>query len=149
MEFIYKIFIKDSDKVTDSNRAKFGFVCGFIGIICNVLLVILKLIVGIITSSISIIGYAINNISDSLSSVINVFSFKINGKPADKEHPYGHRKSEYIGGLLVSVLVIFVAFELFTSSISRILNPVATSINYALLIVLLANIVNISFNESL
>jgi cation diffusion facilitator family transporter len=141
MEFIYKIFIKDSDKVTDSNRAKFGFVCGFIGIICNVLLVILKLIIGIITSSISIIGDAINNISDSLSSVINVFSFKINGKPADKEHPYGHRKSEYIGGLLVSVLVIFVAFELFTSSISRILNPVATSINYALLIVLLANIV--------
>ena len=141
MEFIYKIFIKDSDKVTDSNRAKFGFVCGVIGIICNVLLVVLKLIVGIITSSISIIGDAINNISDSLSSIINVFSFKINGKPADKEHPYGHRKSEYIGGLLVSVLVIFVAFELFTSSVSRIFNPVVTSINYALLIVLLVNII--------
>jgi cation diffusion facilitator family transporter len=140
MEFIYKIFIKDSDKVTDSNRAKFGFVCGFIGIICNVLLVILKLIVGIITSSISIIGDAINNISDSLSSVINVFSFKINGKPADKEHPYGHRKSEYIGGLLVSVLVIFVAFELFTSSISRILSNASDKFIFTQIINLIIDI---------
>ncbi|MBR3891685.1 MAG: cation transporter [Bacilli bacterium] len=141
MEFIYKLFIKDSKTVTESNREKFGIVCGGVGVFANVLLVVLKLIIGIITSSISIIGDAINNMSDSLSSIINVFSFKINAKPADKEHPYGHRKSEYIGGLLVSVLILFVSFELFSSCISRIITPVETTINLALLIVLIINII--------
>ena len=141
MEFIYRLFIKNSKTVTDDNREKFGIVCGAIGIIANVLLVILKVIIGIITSSISILGDAINNLSDSMSSIINVFSFKLNNKPADKEHPYGHKKSEYIGGVLISVLILFVAFELFTSSIDRVFNPVSTEINISILIVLLVNII--------
>lgn len=145
MNFIYKMFIKNSDVIDDSNRDKFGIVCGVIGIISNVLLVILKGIIGFISGSIALVGDAINNLSDSFSSIINVFSFKMNNKPADKEHPYGHKKSEYIGGLLVSVLILFVAFELFSSSISRIINPSVTVINWLLLMVLGINILIKSF----
>lgn len=141
MEFIYKLFIKDSKTVTDKNREKFGVVCGVVGIFANILLVIMKLIIGIITSSISVIGDAINNISDSMSSFINVFSFKLNGKPADKEHPYGHKKSEYVGGLLVSILILLVSFELLKSSITRIIEPVDTVINLSLIIIFVVNVI--------
>jgi len=133
------------NEIYDYQREKIGIKCGVIGIICNILLVILKGVIGFIMSSVSLIGDAINNLSDSLSSIINIFSFKFNNKPADKEHPYGHKKSEYIGGLLVSVLILFVSFELFSSSISKIFSGESLEITWWLWLILGANIIIKSF----
>ena len=94
MKFLYKRFIKDYQNIKDSKvRARYGILSGIIGIISNVMLVSIKFILGIFSNSISLIGDAINNLGDTLSSVINIFSFRINNKPADKEHPYGHKRS--------------------------------------------------------
>ena len=128
------------ENIKNSNRDNVGVKCGLIGIICNVLLVIIKGILGFVLSSVSLIGDAINNLSDSLSSIINVFSFKFNNKPADKEHPYGHKKSEYIGGLLVSVLILFVSFELFSSSLSKVFDGGILEITWYIWLVLGLNI---------
>lgn len=141
MKFLYKRCIKDYQNVKDSKvREKYGVLAGVFGIISNLILVIIKLITGIIINSISLIGDAINNLGDTLSSIINIFSFKINSKPADKEHPYGHRRSEYVGGLFISILIIFVAIELFTSSIDKIISPTFTNVEWYILVILGINI---------
>lgn len=142
MKCLYKIFIKDYQKVKDNEvRNRYGILAGSVGIVANIILVVLKLLVGLFANSISIIGDAINNMGDTMSSFINVFSFKINNKPADKEHPYGHRRSEYIGGLLISILIIIVAIELLTSSIDKIIHPSYTVINWYILLILVVNII--------
>lgn len=142
MKFLYRKFIKDYKNTKDNNvRAKYGILSGVVGIICNIILSTFKLIIGIIANSISIIGDAINNLGDMLNSIINIFSFKINSKPADKKHPYGHRRSEYVGGLVISILIIVVAIELLTSSIEKIFNPSHTRVSFYLLLVLLLNII--------
>ena len=109
MKFLYKRFIRDYQNVKDSRvRVRYGIFAGTVGAICNFLLVIIKFVIGILVNSISLIGDSLNNLADSLSSFINIFSFKINNKPADKEHPYGHRRSEYVGSFMISILIIFV-----------------------------------------
>lgn len=141
MKFLYKAFIKNYEHIDDNNvREKYGLLSGIIGIISNFILVIIKLLIGILINSISLIGDAINNLGDTFSSIINVFSFKINNKPADKEHPYGHRRVEYIGSLLISVLIIVVAIELFISSINKIISPSNTQVTWYIFLVLLLNI---------
>lgn len=141
MKFLYKTFIKDYQNVKNPKvREKYGILAGTIGIISNVILVALKLVIGILVNSISLIGDALNNIGDTFSSFVNIFSFKINGKPADKKHPYGHRRSEYVGGLLISFVIIVVAIELATSSINKIITPTETVISWYLLLVLGVNI---------
>ena len=145
MNFLYRKFIKDYQNVKDNDvRAKYGILSGIVGIICNVILTTLKLIIGIISNSISLIGDALNNLGDTLNSIINIFSFKINSKPADEKHPYGHRRSEYVGGLIISILIIVVAIELMTSSIEKIFNPSFTQISFYLLLVFLFNLI---FND--
>lgn len=142
MNFLYRKFIKDYQNVKDNDvRAKYGILSGIVGIICNVILTTLKLIIGIISNSISLIGDALNNLGDTLNSIINIFSFKINSKPADEKHPYGHRRSEYVGGLIISILIIVVAIELMTSSIEKIFNPSFTQISFYLLLVFLFNLI--------
>ncbi len=142
MKFLYKTFIKNYKDTEDSKvREKYGLLSGIIGIISNVILVIIKLVIGILVNSISLIGDSINNLGDTCSSIINVFSFKINNKPADKEHPYGHRRVEYIGGLLISVLIIVVSIELLISSINKIIHPTVTNIAWYILLVLVINII--------
>lgn len=142
MKLLYRLFIRDYQNIKDSKvRDKYGVLTGIIGVISNLILVSIKFVVGIISNSISLIGDAINNLGDTMSSFINIFTFKINNKPADKEHPYGHRRSEYIGGFLISVLIIVVGVELLTSSIEKIINPSHTIISWWVLLVLLVNLI--------
>lgn len=126
---------KQSNKDT---RISIGIVSGKVGLVSNLLLFILKLIAGMISGSISIITDAMNNLADSASSLLTLAGFKAASKPPDKEHPYGHERSEYISGLLISVMIIFVGIQFFTTSIDRILNPStlnATPLVFALLAV--------------
>jgi len=94
-----------------------------IGLCCNVLLAAVKLFIGSAAASISILADAGNNLMDSLSSLTSLLFFRLSGRKADKEHPYGHGRYEYLAGVFVSVLVLFVGFGFLRSSVSRIFYP--------------------------
>lgn len=101
-------------------RQRYGSFSGAVGIVCNILLFILKIIAGAITSSISIISDAFNNLSDAGSSIITLFGFHLASAPADDEHPFGHGRVEYITGIIISFVIIYVGIELLQTSVGKI-----------------------------
>ena len=118
-DLLIKLFIKDYSNPNDAAvREKYGVFSSIVGIITNLILAALKLVAGILSFSIAIIADALNNFSDAGSSIISFVSFKIAAKPADKEHPFGHARIEYVSSMIVSFLILLVGFELMTSSIS-------------------------------
>ncbi len=124
MNRFIKLFIKDHQNTDDVQvRASYGKFASITGIILNILLFLGKGFAGIISGSLSIIADAMNNLSDASSSIISLFGFTLSGKPADKEHPFGHGRYEYISALLVSVLVMIIGIELFKTSIEKIISP--------------------------
>lgn len=126
------------NKIGNDSRTRIGILSGKAGLVSNLFLFFIKLIAGWIAGSVSIMADAMNNLSDSASSVLTLLGFHFSSKPPDKEHPYGHERSEYISGLLVSVVILFVGYEFLMSSIDRILNPSSlnsTPLVYILLIV--------------
>ncbi len=112
-----KLFIKNSDKTSDPTvRKNYGTMSSIVGIIINLILAGIKIFAGIISSSVAIIADAFNNLSDSGTSVITLLSFKLSSKPADKEHPYGHARIEYIASMVVSFIILLVGAELLIDS---------------------------------
>ncbi|MBQ9758039.1 MAG: cation transporter [Clostridia bacterium] len=107
----------------DAVRTKVCTLAGFLGIVCNLLLFLLKIVVGMSMKSIAIISDAFNNLSDTGSSVVTIIGAKLSRKKPDKEHPFGHGRYEYISALIVSFIIILVGFELFKSSVNKVLNP--------------------------
>ena len=127
--------------MNDNNkRLKIGKLSGIIGIIANVLLASAKLFAGILSASISIIADALNNFTDCISSVLTTIGFKLSQKPADADHPYGHARFEYVSSLIISVLIIFVGFELAKSSIEKIISPTSVAFTTITLIILCVSI---------
>lgn len=123
-EILIKSFIKDKDNVRDKQiRQNYGYLGGFTGIVCNVALSVSKIVIGLMVNSIAITADAVNNLSDAASSIITLVGFKITNKPADREHPFGHARIEYISAMVVSFMVILVGFEFLKSSFERIRNP--------------------------
>lgn len=123
-ELLLKIFIKNSND-TDNPvvRQKYGMLSGIVGITCNIILFLLKFLAGIITGAVSVAADAFNNLSDAGSSIVTFIGFKVSGKPADTEHPFGHGRIEYISGLIVAAAIIVMGVELFRNSVARIFNP--------------------------
>ncbi|MBP3420758.1 MAG: cation transporter [Lachnospiraceae bacterium] len=120
-----KLFIKDTKNTTaPETRQAYGVLCGTVGIFLNICLCIGKFIAGILSHSIAITADAINNLSDAGSSLITLIGFRMAGQKPDVDHPYGHGRIEYISGLLVSVAIIFMGFELVKSSVNKIIKPV-------------------------
>lgn len=105
------------------NREKMGRIAGAVGIGTNLLLFAIKLMAGWISGSVAIMADAVNNLSDSGSSIIMLVGFRLSGKPADKEHPFGHARIEYLCGVIVSFIVLFLGLELGKSSIGKIISP--------------------------
>lgn len=123
-KLLIKLFIKDSENVTDKKvRAKYGFLSGIVGIVLNVLLFAFKLFLGIISGSVAIKNSAFDHLSDSASSLVTLWGAKLSAKPRDREHPFGHGRVEYIASFIISSLIIVVGFELLRSSIEKIINP--------------------------
>ena len=121
---IVKTFIKDYKNVTDSKvRMKYGILSGCVGIALNVVLCLMKFFVGSMTGSIAITADAVNNLSDAGSSAVTVFGFKMAGKPADKDHPFGHGRIEYITAMIVSFIILFMGVELAIQSVKKIRTP--------------------------
>ena len=118
-DLLIKLFVKDHNNPDKAEvREKYGVFSSIVGIITNLILAALKLIAGILSFSIAIVADALNNLSDAGSSMISFVSFKIAAKPADKEHPFGHARIEYVSSMIVSFLILLVGFELLTSSVS-------------------------------
>lgn len=140
-KFLIRTFIKDYTNVKNHKvRDAYGYLGGIVGIVLNVTLSALKFAMGVITNSISIMADAVNNLSDATSSVITIVGFKMASKPADKEHPFGHGRVEYISGLLVSFLILLVGIEFMKSSYEKITNPSVIIFQWTSLIVLLVSI---------
>ena len=124
VNLLAKLFIKNYKNVEDDKvRTSYGTMAGIFGIVTNFILVVIKLFIGILSFSISIIADAINNLSDMGSSLLTIIGFKISNKPADKDHPYGHQRVEYIISLIIAMIIAFVGLELFTTSIEKIITP--------------------------
>lgn len=121
-------------------RARIGKLSGAVGIICNCLLAAGKLIVGHMTSSMSITADGLNNLSDGASSVVTLLGFKLAEKPADRKHPYGHARIEYITGLTVAVMILFIGLELGKSSVEKLINPEPIEFSFTAVWVLCASI---------
>lgn len=136
---LISLFIKNKDHVEDSSvRNAYGKMAGIVGIMCNLFLFAGKFFAGVITGAISITADAFNNLSDAASSIITLVGFDMAGKPADKDHPFGHGRMEYVSGLVVSLLILMIGVELFKSSVEKVLHPEVISeqwISYMILVV--------------
>ena len=122
-QLITKLFIKDAENTGNpAVRTRYGVVSSIVGIACNLFLAVLKFLLGIISNSIAITADAANNLSDSASSVVTLVGFKLSSKPADREHPFGHGRIEYVCALVIAFLVLLVGFELGKTSVSRIIS---------------------------
>lgn len=134
---LIKLFVKNREDVQNPKvRSNYASLSSITGIIANFLLFIGKLVIGILSASVAIIADAFNNIGDAGSSVVTLIGFRFSGKHADKEHPMGHGRYEYISAFIVDVLIIFVGVELFKSSIEKIIEPQATDIGTVTLVFL-------------
>ena len=120
--FLAKLFIK-KDATPEEERGVYGIVCGAVGICFNILLFLGKLFAGTISNSIAITADALNNLSDAGSSVISMVGFKLAGQKPDRQHPYGHGRIEYIAGLLISGVIVVMAYELLSNSVKKIIHP--------------------------
>lgn len=122
--FLARLFIKNHGNTGDERvRKQYGNLTSIAGIVVNVLLFVTKFIVGTLAGSIAIVGDGFNNLSDACSSVISFISFRMSAKPADKEHPFGHARIEYISSSVVAVIILFIGFELFKTSVGKIIRP--------------------------
>ncbi len=139
-KLLLRLFFKDvPETLTPEQRERYGMLGGIVGICTNLLLVAGKLTVGLLSSSISIIADAVNNLSDAASSIITLVGFRMAAKPADREHPFGHARFEYLSGLAVSGLVLLIGVEILKSSIQKIISPEAINASLVTVAVLVGS----------
>lgn len=138
---ILRIFVRDHKNTEDpAVRDKCGRVAGAVGIVTNFLLFLMKIVVGTVFHSVSVTADAVNNLTDSGSSVVTLIGFKMASKPADEKHPFGHARIEYLSGVIVSFIVIFLGLQLGMSSIEKILTPEENALTPVALVVLVISI---------
>lgn len=122
-DLLSRIFVKNYRETTKPRvRTAYGTMVSVVGIILNFMLFVAKFCVGTLFASVSITADAVNNLSDAGSQVISLISFRIAAKPADREHPYGHARIEYVASLLVSFLILYIGIDLLIESISKIIS---------------------------
>ena len=123
-KWLLSLVLKDSRDYTNRHvRTKVGYLAGTVGVVVNLILAITKVSIGLLISSIGVVADGVNNLADSASSIITLLGFKLSNIPADKEHPYGHGRIEYVSALIVAFMVILVGLQFIKSSFDRIMNP--------------------------
>ena len=125
ISLLSRIFLHPEGKSAPELRKAYGILCGFVGIGLNLLLFGLKFFAGWLSGSIAITADAFNNLSDAASSAVTLLGFQLAGQKPDPHHPFGHGRMEYLSGLVVAMLILFMGFELGKSSVSKILHPAA------------------------
>lgn len=138
-QFLIAHFVgADCEKVRDAHvRERYGVLSGAVGIACNALLFVVKLLIGLMTGAVSVAADAFNNLSDGLSSLISIVGFKVSGRAPDAQHPFGYGRTEYIAGLIVSMLICVVGIQFLQTSVERILQPEAVSFTWTVAVVLI------------
>lgn len=121
-------------------RIRIGEKASITGILCNLALFVLKMVIGAASHSLSVIADAFNNMTDFISSLVSFFAVKLSAKPADREHPYGHGRTEYIASFVVAILILVVGINLLRSSVERILSPAPLEMTVSGLVILSATI---------
>lgn len=140
-DFLVKKFIKNSEDIENTDvRRSYGTLSSVIGVGCNIILFIVKYIMGTLSGSISIISDAFNNLSDSGGCIVTFFGYKMAAKPADKDHPFGHGRVEYLTSLILSAIIVIVGFELFKSSAYKIIHPERVNFSVIVLVSLILSI---------
>ncbi|MDD4769126.1 MAG: cation diffusion facilitator family transporter [Eubacteriales bacterium] len=139
--FLIRLFVRDYKNTASARvRERYGQFAGIMGIVSNFLLFLIKIIAGTVFHSIAVTADAVNNLSDSGSSLVTLVGFKLSGKPADAEHPYGHARIEYISGLIVSFIIVFLGIQLIRSSVAKILKPTPAEFSWVLAAALVLSI---------
>ncbi len=141
-EFLLKHFVKDHKNTSNAKvRGAYGMLSGYIGVICNIFLFLIKLIGGFVINSISVTADAFNNLSDAASSIVTLVGTRLSQKPADKEHPFGHGRSEYIAAFIVAFLVLQVGLTCLKSAFGKILKPEPVLFHIGILILLVLSVI--------
>ena len=140
-KLLLRLFVKGYQNAENpAVHSAIGMLAGVTGILCNCLLSAGKLIAGLITGSVAIIADATNNLSDAASSIVTLVGFRLAQRPADKRHPYGHARYEYLSGLAVAALILLIGAELVKSSFDKIIQPVPVDFSWVTFIILLCSI---------
>lgn len=141
IRILSRLFIKHYKNTEDpAVRHAYGMLTGAVGIVLNLLLFAAKYLAGVLSGSIAITADAFNNLSDAGSSIITLLGFKLAAQKPDSDHPYGHGQYEYIAGLIVSLAILMVGFELAKSSIAGIFSPKPLHFNPLSMVILVLSI---------
>ena len=120
-KLLLRLFVKDPD--TPDGRTRVGSLAGTVGILCNLLLFLGKVTAGLLRGSVALAADGWHNLTDAASSIVTLLGFRFSRKPADAHHPFGHARAEYLSGLCVAVLILFIGTELARGSVDKILEP--------------------------
>ena len=139
---LVNLFVKNKDNVSSpKTRAAYGTLSSVVGIVLNLLLSLAKLTIGMLFGSIAITADATNNLSDAGSQIVSLISFKISAKPADRDHPFGHARIEYVASMIVSFLILHVGFDLMSESIGKVFSPEPVEFSPVIVVVLTLSVV--------
>ena len=139
--FLMRIFLKkQEDPNSPKTRAAYGTLSSCVGIFCNILLFFVKFLMGLLSNSVAVTADAFNNLSDVGSSAISFLGFHMASKPADRDHPFGHGRIEYLCGLIISFLILLVGLDFVKSSIERIFNPSPVTFSWIVIAALVCSI---------
>ena len=137
-EVLIRLFVKNKDEVKDTSvRQQYGIMASITGIMVNVLVCLGELIIGFLIGSIAMISDAIHNVADAGGSLVSFLSFKLSGRKADAEHPYGHGRMEYLLSIGFSILLFVVAAQLGIEAVEHIMNPEVVEFSISALAVML------------
>lgn len=140
-ELLIKIFIKNKNETKSSSvRRAYGTLASIVGIIVNIILSLCKLVIGALSGALSITADATNNLSDAGSQIVSLVSFKISSKPADRDHPFGHARIEYVASMIVSFIILYIGLDLLFESVNKIVHPTPTKFSTIYVIVLTISI---------
>ena len=140
-DFLVKLFIKNPENTSDLRvRGKYGTLSSIVGIICNLLLFALKYIMGTLSNSIAVVSDAFNNLSDAASCIVTLLGYKMAAKPADKNHPFGHGRMEYLISLIIAAVILVMGLELLKDSFLKIIHPEEVKFSFIALVSLIASI---------
>ncbi len=138
---LVRLFVKNSENTTDPDvRKSYGTLSGFTGVVCNLLLFVLKAAMGLLSGSIAVISDAFNNLSDCAGSMVTLLGYKLSSKPADKGHPFGHGRMEYLTALFIAILIIFMGYELMKTSVAKLFDSEKVNFSFIVLASLVVSV---------
>lgn len=138
---LVKTFVKNYENTSDIYvRGKYGTLSSIVGIVCNILLFAVKFAMGSLANSIAVVSDAFNNLSDGASCIVTLFGYKMAAKPADKDHPFGHGRMEYLTSLIIAAVIFVMGIELLKDSAVKILHPEKVEFRVVVLVSLVVSI---------